>query len=126
MLSILSDLPFTRKTEKNVYLQSCKFWMIELTKTPILPNCQVPNGFFWFNSKFSLQILKSKHLVSLCFWDISCNSRAKIFSGENLGLEFCYLQQNSDQRTWKTTKNKFDIFFNGSEIFPEFWPEFQN
>ena len=21
-------------------------------KTPILPNCQVPNGFFWYNCKF--------------------------------------------------------------------------
>ena len=23
------------------------FWMIKLTKTLILPNCQLPNGFFW-------------------------------------------------------------------------------
>ena len=26
-------------------------WMIKLTKTPILANCQVPNGFFLYNSK---------------------------------------------------------------------------
>ena len=25
--------------------------MIKLTKTPILPNCQVPNRFFWYNCK---------------------------------------------------------------------------
>ena len=28
------------------------FWMIKLTKTTILPNCEVPNGFFWYNCKF--------------------------------------------------------------------------
>ena len=28
------------------------FWVIKLTKTPILPNYQVPNGFLWYNCKF--------------------------------------------------------------------------
>ena len=27
-------------------------WMLKLTKTPILPNLQVPNGFFWYKCKF--------------------------------------------------------------------------
>ena len=49
MLLILSDLPLTRKTEKNVYFSILQ---IKLTKTSILPNCQVPNMFFWYNCKF--------------------------------------------------------------------------
>ena len=28
------------------------FWVIKLTKTPILTNCQVPNGFLMYNCKF--------------------------------------------------------------------------
>ena len=28
---------------------------------------------------FSIQVLKSKHFVCLTFWDISCDSRAKIY-----------------------------------------------
>ena len=46
------------------------FWMIRLTKTPILPNCQVQNSFFWY-IHFNLQILKIIHLVCLTVWDIS-------------------------------------------------------
>jgi hypothetical protein len=26
--------------------------MVKLTKTSILPNSQVPNGFFWYNCNF--------------------------------------------------------------------------
>ena len=37
------------------------FWMIKLTKTPILPNCQVPNGFFGITINFVIQKLKSEH-----------------------------------------------------------------
>ena len=55
------------------------FWTIKLTITPILLNCQVPNGFFGITVNFSLQILKSKHLVCLSFWDISHDWRAKIY-----------------------------------------------
>ena len=33
-------------------LQNFNFWMIKLTKTPTLPNCQVPKSFFWYNCKF--------------------------------------------------------------------------
>ena len=40
ILSILSDLSLTRKTEISVYFL---FWMMKLTKTP---NCQVLNSFF--------------------------------------------------------------------------------
>ena len=48
------------------------FWMIRLTKTPILPNCQVQNSFFFcIIVHFNLQILKIIHLVCLSFWDIS-------------------------------------------------------
>ena len=54
------------------------FWMIRLIKTPILPNCQVPNGFFGIIVHFSLQKLKSKHLVCLSFWDMSCDLQFRI------------------------------------------------
>ena len=40
ILSILSDLHLTRKTETNVYFF---FWMMKLTN---IPNCQVPNSCF--------------------------------------------------------------------------------
>ena len=59
--------------------------MIKSTKTPILPNCQVPNGVFGITVNLSLQILKNKHLVCLNFWDVSSDSRAKIYlSMENM------------------------------------------
>ena len=42
--------------------------MIKLTKTPILPNCQVPNGFFFgITVNFIIQKLKRKHLVVSVF-----------------------------------------------------------
>ena len=46
------------------------FWMIRLTKTPILPNCQVQNSFFWYDIHFDLQTLKIIHLVCFSFCDI--------------------------------------------------------
>ena len=49
VLSILSYLPLTRKTEKNVYFAILD---IKLTKALILPNCRVPNSLFWYNCKF--------------------------------------------------------------------------
>jgi hypothetical protein len=45
MLSILSDLPLTRKTEKTVYFSILQ---TKLTKTSILSNWQVPNSFIWY------------------------------------------------------------------------------
>ena len=45
------------------YLQ-INFWMIKLTKTPILSNCQVPNGFFGIKVNFIIQKLKSKRSLS--------------------------------------------------------------
>ena len=60
--------------------QFCKIQLnCKLTKTPILLNCQVPNGCFGLNVNFSLQILESKHLVCLSFWYISRDSRDKIY-----------------------------------------------
>ena len=43
------------------------FLVMKLTKTPILHNCQVPSGLFWQNCYFTIQKLKSKHLVCLSF-----------------------------------------------------------
>ena len=71
-LWILSNFPITRETETNVYssiLQKFNFWMIKLTKTPNLPNFQVPNCT---SINFITQKLKSKHLVCLSFlwWQV--------------------------------------------------------
>ena len=52
--------------------------MIRRTKAPILPNYQVPNGFFGTIVHFSLQSLKSIHLVCLSFWDMSCDPGFRI------------------------------------------------
>ena len=38
------------------------FWVIKLIKTPILPNCQVPNGFFWYSCKFYHSKIKKQTL----------------------------------------------------------------
>jgi hypothetical protein len=51
-----SDSPLTRKTEKSVYFSILQ---IELTKTSILPNWQVPNSFlFVITVNFIIQKLK--------------------------------------------------------------------
>ena len=61
MLSIFSDSLFTRKTEKNIYFSILQ---IKLTKTSILPNCQVPNRFFGITVNFSM-IEKYKFLYPI-------------------------------------------------------------
>ena len=57
------------------------FWIIELTKTTILTNYQVPNGFFVYNCKFYQSKIESKHLVCLSFlwWQVFLREREKIF-----------------------------------------------
>ena len=52
------------------------FWMIKLTKTPILPNCQVSNDFFWYNCKFNTQNV----CLSFLWWQVFLMERPKIFS----------------------------------------------
>ena len=44
---VLSEKSVTRENWDKLF----SFWMIKLTKTPILPNCHVPNSFFWYNFK---------------------------------------------------------------------------
>ena len=62
-------------------------WMIKLTKTPILPNCQVPNGFFLYNSK--LYHPRSDVLQN---WNVNiCLS----FSGEGKIKPHMYSEQKS-------------------------------
>ena len=38
-----------RRSQKLSYLKNFNSWKKKLTKTPILPNCQVPNGYFSIN-----------------------------------------------------------------------------
>ena len=57
----------------------------------ILPNCQVPNGFFWYTCKFIFQNLKYKHLVCLSFlsWQVFWgNERKYITHIPGLKLKF--------------------------------------
>ena len=66
------------KTETNWLFT---FQFVILTKTPILPNFQVPNGFFGINVNFITHKLKSKHLVCLSYlwWQVFLTEREKIF-----------------------------------------------
>ena len=60
----------------------CKsFPMSKLTKTPFLPNFQVPNGFFGITVNLITQKLKSKHFVCLSnlWWQVFLREQEKIF-----------------------------------------------
>ena len=59
-----------------------QFLIIKLAQTLVLPNCQVPSGFFGINVNIITQKLKSKHLVCLSFlwWQGFLREREKIFS----------------------------------------------
>ena len=55
--------PKNEKSQKLSNLQQINYRPIKWTKTPILPNCQVPNGYFFINL----------HLVYSCSsFDFSC------------------------------------------------------
>ena len=60
--------------------------MIELTKTPILPNCQVPNDFFGITVNALLAI----KLWKVDTWFVSVSEIyhviQKLLNGENVGL----------------------------------------
>jgi hypothetical protein len=60
---ILSHMTHLRNWEKvSVYFSI--FLAIRLTKIPFLPNCQVPNGFFWYDCTFQPSNLE-KYTLSL-------------------------------------------------------------
>ena len=57
----------------------------------ILPNCQVPNGFFGIPVNFICQNLKNKHLVCLSFllWQVFLGNKSKYITHiPGLNLEF--------------------------------------
>ena len=54
-MNALNPLIFTsqqKNWEKCLLFNLANFWMMKLTKTSILPNCQLPNSFFWYTCKF--------------------------------------------------------------------------
>ena len=59
--------PLTRETDtikSGAILQNFNFGMLKLTQTPILQNCQVPNGFF---GKYSgIEVLQKFLSFLLC------------------------------------------------------------
>ena len=66
------------KLRKRLLFNLVNFWMIKLTKTSILPNCQVPNSFFWYNCKFKNSFGKEGTLIILLSaWDRSRDPTAK-------------------------------------------------
>ena len=75
ILSLFSDLRFTRKTDKKIAEQ---FWKnsIHESKAPILQNYQAPNGFifvksyiFFYQSSFASHVLKiCLNLVEISNW----------------------------------------------------------
>ena len=76
----LNPLRFTshqKNWEKCLLFNLANFWMIKLTKTSMLPNCQVPNSFL-YNCKFYDSFGKEDTLIILLSaWDRSRDSRAK-------------------------------------------------
>ena len=55
-------------------------WKIKLTRTPVLPNCQVPNGFFWFyKCKFYHSKIETLTLSLSQFSLVFLREREKIF-----------------------------------------------
>ena len=46
-LNSLRFISHQKNWEKCLFFNLANFWRIELTKTSILPNCQVPNSLFW-------------------------------------------------------------------------------
>ena len=77
--------------------------MIKLTKTPILPNCQVPNGFFLVR----LQIFSLKNSkVNALFVPVFSGDR---FFWENKRKYFTHIPNQSNFK--KNLLNHFFIFF---------------
>ena len=82
-------LSFPQKTSQQRKLRQTKcllfnFWMIKLTKTPILPNCaKCQMAFCWYNCKVIIQKWKSKHLVCLSFlcWQVFLREWENTYSG---------------------------------------------
>ena len=71
---------------QDFFLQNFNFWMITLTKTPILPNCQVPNGFILYNCNLIIPI----NLICTRFWYREPKPRSSFGIGHN----FFYLNLN--------------------------------
>jgi hypothetical protein len=82
-------------------LKNFNFWMLRLTKTPILPNCQVPKGqtkffssqrFFqkneWTNSVFFVTHYYDR-IVSLVFWKNSRIAKSPLEINWPLMASFC-------------------------------------
>ena len=81
MFSLLpSKKPVTREDWDKLPIYFSIFWVIKLTKTPILPNCQVPNVlFFCINVDCIVKKLKSKRLVFLIFFEGTRENIVHIF-----------------------------------------------
>ena len=77
-------LSFRQKNQRKLRQTKCllfNFWVI---KTPILPNCQMPNGFLWYRYltiNLVIQKWRSKHFVFSQFSLATCFFREweKIF-----------------------------------------------
>ena len=83
-MNALNPLRFTslqKNWEKCLLFNFANSLMIKLTKTTILPNCQVPNSFFCYYCKFYhsiRQFWKRRHSkILLSAWDRSRDSTAK-------------------------------------------------
>ena len=67
------DLMDQKRNTIHIRAGNSNFWMMKLTKKPILPKCQVPNGFFLYNYKFQYSRIEvfrncSAFFVSQFFW----------------------------------------------------------
>ena len=94
ILELLLPSAKTQEYLRNWDKLSVYFSIFEWWNWPKHQFCQIANGFFFgIAVNFSLQILRSKHLVCLSFWDTSCDSRAKIhLSMEKMwtSINYCF------------------------------------
>ena len=76
------DLMDQKRNTIHIRAGNSNFWMVKLTKTPILPNFQVPNGFFCTTVNFIIQELKVFQIVQIFF----CES-VSLVSGKSERIE---------------------------------------
>ena len=73
VLNVLSNYLSPEKVSQKTK-QFCKtsiFKRVEFNKTPILPNYQVPNGYFYITVNFIIQELKFRKIAQLFFVSVS-------------------------------------------------------
>ena len=89
------------------------FWMMKLTKTPIFPNCQVPNGYFLFIVNFVIKELKFCKIVQLFLCQLLWWVRGNLREQEKIKTQkrdLCQFQSRGNGL------GAFDLQYNNSQV----------